>query len=191
MTYTAGGMAFLVGGERTASHGYAVGIEAVGALTVVGIEHGRAVEVAEAHDDAVIKAYYDGHPVVYGGPFDVALLSLVVVAVEECRSSLRLLLDGTEGTGCHRVHGRSEYSIVVELVVDEHIARTAAVFIGDVGAAQKEAQEEAPQPPKGEREVTKTMTKTMTKIHNDDDGEGAPSIMREKGTDIFFLRHLR
>lgn len=167
MTNTTGGVTFLIGGEWTASHGYAVGIKAVGALTVVGIEHGRAVEVAEAHDDAVIKAYDDGHPVVYGGPLDVALLSLVVVTVEVCCSSLRLLLYGTEGTGCHRVHGRSECSIVVELVVDEHITWTTAVFIGDVGATQKEAQEEAPQPPKGEREVTKT----MTKIHNDDDGE--------------------
>lgn len=132
-------MAFLIGGERTASHGYAIGIEAVGALTVVGIEHGRAVEVAEAHDDAVIKAYDDGHSVIHGGPLDVALLALVVVTVEVCRPSLRLLLDGTEGTGCHRVHGRSECSIVVELVVDEHITWTTAVFIGDVGAAQKEA----------------------------------------------------
>lgn len=97
-------MAFLVGGERTASHGYAVGIEAVGALTVVGVEHGWAVEVAEANDDAVVKADDDGHPVVYGGPFDVALLSLVVVAVEEGGTALFLLLDGAEGAGCHRVH---------------------------------------------------------------------------------------
>lgn len=170
-------MAFLVGGERTAAHWYGIGIKAVGALTVVGVEHGRAVEVAEAHDDAVVKSYDDGHPVVYGGPLDITLLALVVVTVEVCCSSLRLLLDGTESARCHRVHGRSECSIVVELVVDEHITWTTAVFIGDVGAAQKEAQEEAqktaPRPPKGEGKVTITKTKTMTitKIHNDDDGE--------------------
>ena len=166
-------MTFLIGGEWTAAHWYGIGIKAVGALAVVGIEHGWAVEIAEAYDDAVVQSHDDGHPVVNGGPLDIALLSLVVVAIEECCPALLFSLNGAEGARCHRVHRRGECGIVVELVVDEHIAWTATVFIGDVGAAQKEAQEEAPQPPKGEREVTKTKTKTMTmtKIHNDDDGE--------------------
>lgn len=138
MAYSTGGVTFLIGGEWTASHWDGIGIETVGTLAIVGVEQGRGVEIAITHDDAVVKTDDDGHPVVYGGPFDVALLSLVVAAVEEGGTTLFLLLDGAEGAGCHRVHCRSECGIVVQLVVDEDITRPTAVFIGDVGATDEQ-----------------------------------------------------
>lgn len=104
MAYSTGGVTFLIGGEWMAFHWNGIGIETVGTLAIVGVEQGRGVEIAIAHDDAVVKTDDDGHPVVDGCPLDITLLSLVVAAVEEGGTALFLLLDGAEGAGCHRVH---------------------------------------------------------------------------------------
>lgn len=138
MAYSTGGVTFLIGGEWTDFHWDGIGIETVGTLSIVGVEQGRGVEIAITHDDAVVKTDDDCHPVVDGCPLDITLLSLVVAAAEEGGTALFLLLDGAEGAGCHRVHCRSECGIVVQLVVDENITRPAAVFIGDVGAADEQ-----------------------------------------------------
>ena len=137
----AGGQSVAAHGEGFAPHGQRVGVETVGALLVVGVEHGWGVQGAESHNHAVVVADDIGAPLVDAVDDTAAALSGIVGEGEVGGTAgLHLALDEAEDAGRVDVHGAGQDGVVVLAVVDGQVAGSDGVLILGIAAGEQEQQ---------------------------------------------------
>ena len=128
----AGGDAAVVDAEGSASHGNVVGVEAVGAFSVEGVEGGWQSDGAISHDDAFVVAEYNRSFGVKSIEERTAAVSGAVGEVEVRSPTLQAFCDGAEDAWCVGVHGAGECGVLVRAVVEDEEALADGVFAGSI-----------------------------------------------------------
>ena len=119
LAYWAGGLTFGAYGQWLGAHWHCLGVEAYGALAVVGIE--LAGQRAEAYYQGVVHAQGSSAALVYA--VECAYGGCAVV-VGELILLLRLgVVYRAEHAGRHRVHGRGERCILMHAIVEHEVTR--------------------------------------------------------------------
>ena len=123
-----------------AAHGYGLGVEAVGALHVVGVEHGRVVHVAVAEHYGVVEPYEHGGALVLHGEYHVVADAVGGDEVVVRRAALGHAAHRAERAG--RAHGGEQRRRGgVRGRVEHEAARVAAVHALAIAARRgREAQ---------------------------------------------------
>ena len=121
-----------------------VQIEAVGALTVVGVEAGWAAGVAITYDESVLLAYAQVavQAVVHRVEDTLRRLVGVILEYKPLCSAFQSVTDFAENARNHRIHRCCQRVVEMHAIVYREVAVIVVILISVVGTARKDCRKQ-------------------------------------------------